>query len=185
MDYESKSSKSISFVVGWSILAILGLILKIGSRSRKLMNKSNLLTNWSDSLFRSFNEVSRLKKNHGLRREIRAGSGAYHEIFLMQGALWNRWWDFWFWIETATSPKTNTDTKNDGLERWTPLNYGHFLDIYVRFQGCRFYFNQEAILGSVPKQNVPNLFWGRYHVFKWPICSKHFCFTFSSHHMFS
>ena len=38
-------------------------------------------------LFRSFNEVFSFDKNHGLRRQSRAGSGAYHEIFLMQGAF--------------------------------------------------------------------------------------------------
>ena len=28
--------------------------------------------------------------------------------------------------KVVTSPKTNMDTQKDGLEKWTPLNYGHF-----------------------------------------------------------
>ena len=31
------------------------------------------------------------------------------------------------------------DTQNDGLEEVTPLNYGLFLGIYVKFLGCKWW----------------------------------------------
>lgn len=46
------------------------------------MNKNDVFTNWSDSLFR----FSRFDQRPRVAKKIGAGSGAYHEIFLMQGA---------------------------------------------------------------------------------------------------
>ena len=60
-------------------------------------------------------------------------------------------------------------------KRWTPLNYGHVLDIYVRFQGCRFVLIKKLYWEVSQSKMFRIFFGGRHHVFKWPICSKRFC----------
>ena len=50
----------------------------------------------------------------------------------------------------STLPKTNMDTRNDGLEKVTPFKHGNFWYQFVRFLGCKL-----SWLLSPPKETEP------------------------------